>query len=129
MALFKKHYPQAADYCISDEAMKPKYNLGDYVGGIICIQDRVDTVIGQDCIVKLSNGQLIVRKVFKGQEPNHYTLVPLNLESKRSLDGAVGAIKVYYYLSKPVYLQMGCNAGFTKHLFQSFLMKVFGSIR
>lgn len=80
LSLFKKHYSQAIDYLITDDAMSPVYNSGDRVAGIICPQDKLNKIIGQDCIIKLEDGTLIVRRVYKGQYLNCYTLIPIHFQ-------------------------------------------------
>lgn len=64
---------------ISDDAMAPLYNLGEYVGGVKRMGEEIAShALNYNCIVKTVEGDCCVRRVTRGAEPNRYTLVCLN---------------------------------------------------
>lgn len=61
--LFKKNYPEHLLDRIQDRAMWPVYRKGDWVGGIQLPKEAIGLVHGMDCIVRLSEGKTMVRRV------------------------------------------------------------------
>lgn len=72
--LFHKHYKHAIDCRIDDDGMSPKYDVGDYVAGILYSGATIDNLVGLDCIIKTAEGQLLVRSLCHGRIKGHYTL-------------------------------------------------------
>lgn len=66
---------------IRDDAMLPFYAEGDYVGGIKLKGDSIKKAIHQKCIVELLNGKVLVRQVYEGQDPEHFMISAINLNT------------------------------------------------
>lgn len=73
--LFHKHYKSAIDCRIDDDGMSPKYDPGDYAAGILYSGSHINDLVGLDCIIKTSAGQLLVRGLRHGRKKGHYTLI------------------------------------------------------
>jgi hypothetical protein len=58
--------------------MSPRYDIGDYVAGILYSSSFIDDLIGLECIVKTTDGELLVRSLCRGQKQGHYTLTCSN---------------------------------------------------
>ncbi|TAK76074.1 MAG: hypothetical protein EPO11_04725 [Gammaproteobacteria bacterium] len=80
LALFKKQYKNAVDFIVADEGMSPLYHCGEYVGGINLFGQKIDVAVGLHCITQMENGNILLRQLRKGSEPNTYTLVCLNID-------------------------------------------------
>jgi hypothetical protein len=72
--LFHRHYKPAMECRIDDDGMSPKYDVGDYVAGILYSGSPIGNLVGLDCIVKTTEGQLLVRSLCNGRVKGHYTL-------------------------------------------------------
>lgn len=79
LSLFREHYSNAVDFIVSDDGMSPVYQRGEYVAGVCLTPQQIDTVIGTMCIVQMENGDILLRQLLKGSEPNSYTLICLNM--------------------------------------------------
>jgi transcriptional regulator with XRE-family HTH domain len=67
---------------VNDEAMKPFYGKGDYLGGYVLPERSLDTLLGKICIVGLEKGHCVVRRIMK--ENTGYLLIPSDY-SERAL--------------------------------------------
>lgn len=77
--LFRKHYhPHVVDLWVSDDTMAPQFNQGDMVAGRKRYKQDIATLVGQICIVQLSEGSILLRELKAGQQPNQYQLYCLN---------------------------------------------------
>ena len=63
------------------DGMLPIYSIGDYVAGVYQTEQAIKTLIGLNCIMKLINGDIIVRNLRPGKEANKYTLYCINIET------------------------------------------------
>lgn len=81
LLVFKKHYKNAADLCVADDGMSPFYLLGDYVAGIKRFKKDIETTIGLNCIVRLDDGTILLRRLRKGSKPDLYSLYCINNET------------------------------------------------
>ena len=81
LVLFQKHYPDALYYQISDDGMLPFYEKGDVVAGIKKTHQEIQAIVGSNCIVQLTNGELLCRRVRKGKSEKTYNLVCMNSET------------------------------------------------
>lgn len=90
ISLFTKHYHDTIHYKIADDGMAPRYNIGDYVAGVKRYGADIDALIGQDCIVQLADGRILLRHLKKDPEANTYTLLCTNL------DATVSKPAIYY---------------------------------
>lgn len=66
---------------VFDDAMLPYYAQGDFVGGIIVPREEFEKYLGSICIITISSGETLVRKIKAGSEYNCYNLISLNLDS------------------------------------------------
>lgn len=73
LAVFRS-LPNSVDWIVPDEAMAPEYRAGDYVAGVKVAD--LSQAIGLVCIVQSSQGELMLRKVREGSEPNRFMLLP-----------------------------------------------------
>jgi transcriptional regulator with XRE-family HTH domain len=63
---------------ISSDDMLPLYAVGDYVGGRFLYGNDIQSCISKDCIVRLEDDAVYVRRLSKGKIENRYNLVCLN---------------------------------------------------
>lgn len=78
LLLFRKHTPEAIDIQIPDNSMEPFYCAGDYVGGSRRFGEDISNLLNRDCIVQTAEGDTLLRRLKKGNDKNHFTLVSLN---------------------------------------------------
>lgn len=78
LLLFRKNHHDAIDLRISDDGLFPKYNINDYVAGVQVSLDSIDSLLCQDCIVQLQQGQILLRNLRKGFQANQYNLICTN---------------------------------------------------
>ena len=65
---FKTNNPNAVVMMVSDDAMQPEYQSGDFIGGIKCIdRDKRNTCVGYDCIVETTEGTFF-RRLIKSED-------------------------------------------------------------
>jgi hypothetical protein len=81
-SFFKELYPDAIILMVSDDYMSPLYQPGDYVGGRFRYDDKIDAVVTRDCIVRLKNGEDLLRRIFKSRVGNGYNLACINPMAK-----------------------------------------------
>lgn len=74
IALFQKNHKGSVIFMITDDGMKPFFNIGDYVGGIIVPPHKIDLLIGKPAIIKNEVGDTFVRLLLKGKKEGLYTL-------------------------------------------------------
>ncbi len=79
LQVFRRSNQNTIDMIVLDDAMAPYYNFGDYVGGKRRSQTELEELIGQDCIVEMANGEILLRRLKKGQKPGTYSLLASNL--------------------------------------------------
>src|SRR5436189_227089 len=53
--LFRKLNKHAIDYIVEDDAMLPRYCIGDYVAGTKRFGDKIKSLLTLDCIVQMSD--------------------------------------------------------------------------
>lgn len=78
LLLFRKNNPDSVELVVPDYCMSPVYKRGDYVAGIKYYQDKLPALQGYDCIVQPKEGELLLRRIIQGDDPNKYTLIPIN---------------------------------------------------
>jgi hypothetical protein len=62
--------------------MLPHYQLGDYVAGTKRFNEKIKLLVGHDCIVQTTDGQILMRNLQGGPRDDSFNLVPTNLQSK-----------------------------------------------
>lgn len=80
--LFRKLNKHAIDYIVEDDAMLPRYGIGDYVAGTKRFGDKIKSLLTLDCIVQMSDGRILLRNLQAGPRQNSFNLIPVNLQSK-----------------------------------------------
>jgi DNA-binding transcriptional regulator YiaG len=78
LRFFHQLHPGAIDTVVKDQAMEPRFCLGDYVAGIRLFDRAIDALIGSPCIVQLANGEILVRQLLASSIPGSYTLASIN---------------------------------------------------
>lgn len=81
LSLFTQHYSEVINTIVSDDAMEPRFTQGEYIAGIRCYQQDINRLVGQDCIVVTTDGELLVRRIKTMEAPGFYTLSCLNLNT------------------------------------------------
>jgi hypothetical protein len=95
LQVFCSHYPESIYFQIPDDSMLPFYHQGDFVAGSRVYQNDIAQLIGEDCIVLLSNGEQAVRRLRASAIPGLYDLMSVNPQTH--------ALKPYYYDANLVY--------------------------
>lgn len=81
LASFSAHYPEVIHTIIEDDAMEPRFCIGEYVAGVRHYQQSIESLVGKDCIVVTTQGELLVRRIKFIEAPGFYTLTPLNINT------------------------------------------------
>lgn len=76
--LFRETYDNATVLKITDDAMAPYYNLGDYIGGIWVAGHQLNEMIGQICVIQTLDGRTLLRKINAHLEGKNYQLSCIN---------------------------------------------------
>lgn len=82
MVLFKRRFSHALTAQVKDDGLSPWFRPGDYVAGVKQYGRDIDQYIGECCIVETGDGEVLVRRVKKGNEPGRYMLLCTNLDSE-----------------------------------------------
>jgi transcriptional regulator with XRE-family HTH domain len=78
LLLFRKHFKSTVSLLIADYAMEPIYKPREWVAGVKFYQEQMPRLIGQDCIVQLKNGRILLRNLQQGSKDGCYNLVSNN---------------------------------------------------
>lgn len=78
LRLFKIHQPNAIYVQIEDDAMEPFYLIHDIVAGNAQSETELQSLIGKNCIVQLTDGKYLARNLRQGKSAHHYNLFCLN---------------------------------------------------
>lgn len=65
---------------LGDQAMKPYFNKGDYVGGYSLPERSIETLLGQIAIIGIGSENYVVRRLMK--EGTNYLLVPADFTER-----------------------------------------------
>jgi hypothetical protein len=79
---FRNLNKHAIDFVINDDAMLPHFQPGDYVAGTLRFGDKIQSLIGYDCIVQTSDGRIFMRHLQRGPREHSFNLITTNLQSK-----------------------------------------------
>jgi hypothetical protein len=74
---FKEGYTNAIILAVTNDDMEPVYQIGDYVGGVFRYGKNINTAIKCDCIIRLTSGELLLRRLFKNMD-GQYNLACIN---------------------------------------------------
>jgi hypothetical protein len=75
---FIQSHANAVDAIVSDNGMAPCFLSGDHVAGIRHFAENLNKTMGLCCIVQVSTGEVLVRKIDPGNQPDLYTLSCVN---------------------------------------------------
>lgn len=78
---------QLVSIAIETNDLQPLYRRGDVVCGPKSVGRHVDNHIGEDCIVRLTTGEQVIRTLHRGSSPGRYTLRSLN-RNVEDIEGA-----------------------------------------
>ena len=78
---FEKENEDSIIVSIPDNSMLPFYDEGDFVGGIVVSEEQIKKYLGSVCIVTLSTGETLVRKLKAGTMEQSYNLISTNLDT------------------------------------------------
>lgn len=81
LLFFRQSHTNVLDMIIPDDHMLPRFVVGETVAGISCRNGEFAKVANQDCIIRLHDGNLIVRRMLAGDSPGLYTLAFTNGET------------------------------------------------
>ncbi|PHQ78808.1 MAG: hypothetical protein COB66_08130 [Coxiella sp. (in: Bacteria)] len=76
---FRKYYKDTLELKVEDDGMSPKYQPGEYIAGIRYHKSKIESLIGLDCIVQISDGQMLLRNIKEKTENDRYTLICTNV--------------------------------------------------
>lgn len=82
LMVFKSLNKYATDFMITDDAMLPHYQEGDYVAGTKRFGEKIHLLVGYDCIVQVNDGRILMRHLQQGPRYDSFNLVSTNLQSK-----------------------------------------------
>ncbi len=77
---FKRNNHSPLVAVITDNAMLPFYNYGDYVGGVIREKSQIRSLVGQNCIIDLGD-RIVVRRISVVNKNDFFTLSALNMDT------------------------------------------------
>ncbi len=76
---FHHNYPKTSlDFVVADDGMEPRFTQGEYVAGCRRHGKAIEKLVGFDCIVQLSTGDMLLRTIKKQELDGLYTLVCSN---------------------------------------------------
>jgi len=78
LLLFRKNHAHVVDLKVDDDGLYPKYKVHDYIAGVQIPLKYIKSLLFQDCIVQIKNGQILLRNLRKGRLKNHYNLICTN---------------------------------------------------
>ena len=78
IALLEEHIAELCVTQVSDDAMAPLFQEGDFVAGPRLSLEEATPFLNEPAIVQLPNQPLLVRKVIAGTQAGQLTLVSLN---------------------------------------------------
>ncbi|MCC2666420.1 MAG: hypothetical protein K0S63_336 [Gammaproteobacteria bacterium] len=81
LLFFRKHYPKTIDFIVEDDGMEPHYEKGDYVAGVPFFKEDIKHCMLKPCIVKVEEGDLLLRIVRPGTKKNTFNLYCTNMET------------------------------------------------
>jgi transcriptional regulator with XRE-family HTH domain len=81
LAVFTQHYPEVINTVVTDDAMEPRFTAGEYVAGVRRYKQAINALVGLDCIVVTTEGELLIRRIKAMEAPGFYTLSCLNLNT------------------------------------------------
>jgi DNA-binding XRE family transcriptional regulator len=81
LMVFRKLNKNPIDFVVEDDAMLPHYRVGDYVAGTMRQGEKINSLIGYDCIVQIVDGRIVFRNLQRGPRNGSFNLVSTNLQA------------------------------------------------
>lgn len=79
LLLFHQHNPKTAiDFVVPDDSMEPRFIKGEQVAGCRSHGKDIEKLVGLDCIVQTSEGDVLLRTIKKVSPDGRYTLTCSN---------------------------------------------------
>ncbi len=75
---FRDLHPNAIDYIIRDDGMKPYFSPNDLVAGKRRRGADIAALVGKDCIIETSHNEILFRRVKPGTKSGLYNLICIN---------------------------------------------------
>ena len=72
----------AVGLAVTDDAMMPVYQIGDFIGGYKFYDSEINHALGLDCIIQTNDNQRLIRRIHEGSSKNCYVLTVINHLSK-----------------------------------------------
>jgi DNA-binding transcriptional regulator YiaG len=82
---FKKIHPAGVSALVTDDALEPIFNVGDYVAGINVDGKKIDQLEGEFAIITTDNGSLITRKILSKIRYSEFLVCSINPFSKHAI--------------------------------------------
>jgi HTH-type transcriptional regulator, cell division transcriptional repressor len=75
---FRRSNSNAIDIIVRDDGMGPSYQVGDYVGGKRRYNHDISNLVGRNCIIETTLGEIYLRHLRRGTGEHRYTLMCIN---------------------------------------------------
>lgn len=79
--LFRTHHQHSIDIIVTDDAMQPYWQPGDYIAGVKRYKHDIQNTINAFCILQTQKYGTLLRKVLPGDEEGLYHLMMTNTET------------------------------------------------
>ncbi len=103
---FRELHIEAIDAIVNDDGLSPYFEPGDCVAGIRLTGQAINKAIGLNCIIQTHLGQILIRKLEAGTQPNLYTLTCTNHEAQvpepQLFDVKLFSVAPIIWLRKPL---------------------------
>lgn len=80
---FKAINPDPIVVIMSDNGMEPLYCIGEYVGGNKKHNEQINSLIGENCIIETTAGDVLVRKILSGSRNQVFNLACINISTNQ----------------------------------------------
>ena len=71
-----------SEYKIEDDGLSPYFNIDDHVAGIEYSSEKINLLLNENVIARLSDGKIITRNLREGKTKDTYTLLCTNANAK-----------------------------------------------
>jgi len=75
---FKTINPNPIVIMVPDDGMLPRYEPGDFIGGNLHKSDDIRKLVGNNCIIETTSGDIYFRRLIHGLNDGSFTLSCLN---------------------------------------------------
>lgn len=81
LTLFQQHNSSTLHCQIIDNGMLPFFEKGDWVAGVKRTGEKMEALVGMNCIVQLTTGKVLCRQLRLGKIKNTYHLISIYVDS------------------------------------------------